>query len=203
MRSFSNCAYPRRSYIPVQNCSILVSAKSTRRSRRFFDAQTMFQSQDQPADSAAYLTLGVMKYISLDSLPSYTKQELALHQLDRAIQLLLDEKDAISAITLGGASEEILGEMVKLRGGVSAHQALIDDCVASGRAIHNEEWKPTEFHEMFAYYRNELKHYRQGSDIFVTAECAHPVLDRAIENLRFLNLAESAQVRKYLADRWS
>jgi hypothetical protein len=42
-----------------------------------------------------------MKNIGLDSLPSYTKQELALHQLDRAIRLLLDEDDTISAITLG------------------------------------------------------------------------------------------------------
>lgn len=159
--------------------------------------------QVMPQVFVAYITLGVMKYIDLDSLPSYTKQELALHQLDRAIQLLLDEGDAISAITLGGASEEILGEMVKLHGGVSAHQALIDECVATGRVIHKEEWKPGEFHEMFAYYRNELKHYRQGSDITVTAECAHPVLDRAIENLRFLSLLESEQVRKYLDHRWS
>lgn len=144
-----------------------------------------------------------MKYIDLDSLPTYTKQELALHQLGRAIQLLLDEDDAICAITLGGAAEEILGDMVKLQGGVSAHQALIDECVTAGHSVHNEEWKSSEFHEMFAYYRNELKHYRQGSDITVTAECAHPVLDRAIENLHFLRIPESAQVRRYLDHRWS
>lgn len=147
--------------------------------------------------------LGVMNYIDLDSLPSFTKQELAMHQLDRAIQLLLDENDAISSITLGGAAEEILGEMVKRQGGVSAHQALINECVESGRVFHGEDWKPSEFHEMFAYYRNELKHYRQGSDITVTAACAHPVLDRAIENLRFLGLAESAQVQRYIDDQWS
>lgn len=144
-----------------------------------------------------------MKYIDLDSLPNFTKQELALHQLDHAIRLLLDDNDAICAITLGGAAEDILGEMVKLQGGVSAHQALIDECVATGRLVHNEEWRAREFHEMFAYYRNELKHYRQGSDITVTAECAHPVLDRAIENLRTLGAPESEHVRRYLDHRWS
>jgi len=98
-----------------------------------------------PLGFAVYITLGVMKYIDLDSLPSYTKKELALHQLDRAIQLLLDDNDAISAITLGGASEEILGEMVKLRGGLSAHQAVIDECVARERSIHSEDGKPRAF----------------------------------------------------------
>ena len=156
-----------------------------------------------PPGFAVYITLGVMKYIDLDSLPSYTKKELALHQLDRAIQLLLDDNDAISAITLGGASEEILGEMVKLRGGVSAHQALIDECVAREPSIHSEDGKSRALHEIFAYYRNELKHYRSGSDITVTAECAHPVLDRAIENLRFLGFTESKHVRQYMAGRCS
>ncbi len=36
-----------------------------------------------------------MKYLDLDALPSYTKHQLASHQLDRAIELLLDEKDVI------------------------------------------------------------------------------------------------------------
>jgi hypothetical protein len=61
--------------------------------------------------------LVTMKYIDLDSLPWYTKQQLAEHQLDRAIRLLLDEKDAISAVTLAGAAEEILGKLVELQGG--------------------------------------------------------------------------------------
>lgn len=144
-----------------------------------------------------------MKYIDLDSLPSYTKQELALHQLDRAIRLLLDEDDTISAITLGGAAEEILGALVKLHGGVGAHQVFVDECLEAGRAIHKEKWKSGEFSNMLTYYKNELKHYHQGSDITVTEECAHPILDRAIENLQFLSLPESDQVRRYRDYRWS
>jgi hypothetical protein len=68
-----------------------------------------------------------MRTFDLDSVPSFTKQELAMHQLDRAIRLLFEEGDCISAITL--AAEEILGEMVKRQGGVSAHQELIDECL--------------------------------------------------------------------------
>jgi hypothetical protein len=70
-----------------------------------------------------------MRTFDLDSVPSFTKQELAMHQLDRAIRLLFEEGDCISAITLAGAAEEILGDMVKRQGGVSAHQELIDECL--------------------------------------------------------------------------
>ncbi len=41
------------------------------------------------------------------------KKSIALHQLNRAIELFLDEKDYICSITLSGAAEEILGRMVE------------------------------------------------------------------------------------------
>ena len=144
-----------------------------------------------------------MKTIDLGSLPSYTKLELAVHQLDRAIVLLLDEGDCISAITLAGAAEEILGNMVRLQGGTSAHQELIDDCMSLSKRTPGEPVKSSEFHEIFAYLRNELKHYRQGSDITVSAECAYPELDRAADNLRRLNVPESSAVQRYTSKRWS
>jgi hypothetical protein len=144
-----------------------------------------------------------MRTIDLDSLPSYTKLELAVHQLDRAIALLLDQGDCISAITLAGAAEEILGHMVKLQGGTSAHQELIEECMELTQRVPGESAKPSEFHEMFAYFRNELKHYRQGSNITVNAECAYHVLDRAVENLRRLEVQESPAVQRYMNKRWS
>jgi hypothetical protein len=144
-----------------------------------------------------------MRTIDLDLLPSYTKLELAIHQLDRAIALLLDEGDCISAITLAGAAEEILGHVVTLQGGTSAHQELVDECMKLSRRVPGEPVKPSVFHEMFAGFRNELKHYREGSDITVNDECAYPVLDRATENLRRLNVAPSSAVQRYMNKRWS
>ena len=141
-----------------------------------------------------------MKYIDLDSLPTYTKQELAEHQLNRAIRLLLDEKDAISAITLAGAAEEILGELVKLNGGTHARQEFIDECIAQGSLYLKEEWKPKDFAEITNYFRNELKHYVEGSDITVTAECAYDIIERAAENLWRLTGRYSDQVQRYLRE---
>ena len=142
-----------------------------------------------------------MKRIDLDSLPSYTKTQLAEHQLDRAIRLLLDDHDPISAITLAGAAEEILGRLLELQGQKHSLQEFVESCIAMGRLTHGEEWKPKTFFEISNYFRNELKHYVQGSDITVTDEAAFDIIDRAAENLWRLEGRETTQVRRYMAHR--
>ena len=142
-----------------------------------------------------------MKHIDLDALPSYTKQQLAEHQLDRAIRLLLDEDDAISAITLAGAAEEILGTLLELQGGKHSLQEFVETCVAMGRLHHREQWSPKTFVEISNYFRNELKHYVEGSDITVTEESAFDIIDRAAENLWRLSGRETEQVKRYMNHR--
>jgi hypothetical protein len=139
-----------------------------------------------------------MKHIDLDSLPSYTKQELAAHQLDRAIRLLLDDDDAVCAITLAGAAEEILGKLIEINGGTHSLKEFIDECLACGRRV-GEDWKQKEFADMANHFRNELKHYVEGSDVTVSAECAHQIIDRATENLWRLTGRQSEQVRRYMS----
>jgi len=135
-----------------------------------------------------------MNYIDLDSFPTYTKQELAEHQLDRAIRLLLDENDPICAITLAGAAEEIFGKLIESQGGKHSLQEFIDECLAMGSSHNNAEWKPKDFREIVNFFRNELKHYVEGSDITVSPECAHDIIDRAAENLWRLTGRYSEQV---------
>lgn len=139
-----------------------------------------------------------MNYIDLDSFPTYTKQELAEHQLDRAIRLLLDENDPICAITLAGAAEEILGKLIEKQGGKHSLQEFIDACLAMGSVHSNAEWKPKDFAEIANSFRNELKHYVKGSDITVSPECAYGIIDRAAENLWRLTGRYSEQVSRYM-----
>jgi hypothetical protein len=144
-----------------------------------------------------------MNTLNLDDLPWYTKRDIAVHQLDRAIRLVLDEKDAICAVTLAGAAEEILGKLVSLEGKKHSLQGFIDECLALGRLQRGEEWKPKDFADIANYFRNELKHYSQGSDIAVTDEAACDLIDRAAENLWLLEGYETEQVRRYLSWRHS
>lgn len=144
-----------------------------------------------------------MKYIDLDSLPWYTKQQLAEHQLFRAIRLLLDDHDAISALTLAGAAEDILGSLVALKGEKHSLESFIDECIEMGRLRHGEEWKRKEFAEMSNFTRNALKHYDDGADVCVTEDAACEMIDRAIENLWKLTGQDPEEAARYLDYRHS
>lgn len=104
----------------------------------------------------------------------------------------------MSAITLAGAAEEISGKLIEINGGTHSRQEFIDECLSSGRRL-GECWKPKEFAEIANYFRNELKHYVEGSDVTVSAECAHAIIDRAAENLWRLTGRQSEQVRRYMS----
>lgn len=148
-------------------------------------------------------TLCRMKTLSLESLPWYTKQKVAEHQLDRAIRLLLDERDVISSLTLAGAAEDILGKIVEHQGGKSSLGSFIDECLLMGKLAHGEDWKPGTFVEMRNYTRNALKHHGDGEEVSVTEESACDMLDRAIENLARAGASPSEQVNRYIAYRYS
>ena len=139
--------------------------------------------------------------MDLDSLPTYTKLQVAQHQVDRAIRLLLDEHDPISAITLAGAAEEILGKMIQLQGGTHSLEDFINECITIGRSRFKEEWKTKDFAEMENFYRNELKHYVEGSDITITEDCATGIVDRAVENYWRATGNQSDQMKRYMAGR--
>ncbi|MDI1341287.1 hypothetical protein [Polaromonas sp.] len=137
-----------------------------------------------------------MKHIDLDALPWFSKQQIAEHQLDRAIRLLLDEGDAISAVTLAGAAEEILGELVRLAGAKHAVGSFVGECLEAGKRI-GEKWKYKEFADMLNLTRNALKHYDDGADVSVTEDDACEMIDRAIENLDKLEVTTGDQVNRY------
>ena len=46
-------------------------------------------------------------------MQNLSKLDIALAQVERAIFLALDESDFISAVTLAGAAEEILGSLLR------------------------------------------------------------------------------------------
>ena len=49
-------------------------------------------------------------------MQTYSKQSIALAQLETALRLFSVGEDLISVITLAGAAEEILGKLVKSQG---------------------------------------------------------------------------------------
>ncbi|MBI3432185.1 MAG: hypothetical protein HY018_08255 [Hydrogenophilales bacterium] len=138
--------------------------------------------------------------LNLDEMPAYTKAEMAAHQLERALRLFLDETDYVCAITLAGASEEILGKLLEKSGKEHSLGSLVKACVAVGRNVHGEEWSPKLFVTMANEFRDGLKHYTDGQSITVPREAAVEILDRAIENYWLFTEQETPLMRRFMEE---
>ena len=85
--------------------------------------------------------------LDIDKMLTLTKQQVAEHQLERALRLFLDERDYVSAITLAGASEEILGRLLAKEGKEHALGSFVKACVErwsttkTGRARSSQIWR--------------------------------------------------------------
>lgn len=85
----------------------------------------------------------------------FSKFEIAERQLDRAINLYLDEKDFIAAITLAGAAEEIFGNILNKDGAKSTLDEYIESCTALDDNLKRYgKW----FRSDRNFHRNNLKH---------------------------------------------
>jgi hypothetical protein len=134
---------------------------------------------------------------SLDDLPTFTKTEVAAHQLERALHLFLDESDYVCAITLAGASEEILGKLLERSGKEHSLGSLVELCVAIEKNAPGEECSPKVFVTIANEFRDGLKHYTDGQPITVSREAAVEILDRALANYWQLTAQETPRMRRF------
>jgi hypothetical protein len=138
--------------------------------------------------------------LNLDEMPTFTKSEVAAHQLERALRLFLDETDYVCAITLAGASEEILGKVLEKSDKEHSLGSFVKACVALGQHVHTEEWPPKLFVTMANEFRDSLKHYTDGQSVTVPREAAIEILDRAIENYWLLTGDETPLMRRFMEE---
>jgi hypothetical protein len=127
-----------------------------------------------------------------------TKLQVAERQLDRALQLFLDDSDYACAITLAGANEEILGKLLESAGEKHSLSELIDGCVKTGKVLFDEEWPAKHFADMANHFRNGLKHFSDGATLMISREAAVEMLDRAIDNYWKLTGSETPRIRRFM-----
>lgn len=127
-----------------------------------------------------------------------TKLDIAVEQLNHAISMFLKREHLVSAITLAGAAEEILGKLAAQAGVVPSLKRRTE----GARALHKRLWgtdpsiKP--FVNLKNKTRNELKHLGAGAPMEVDLEEeAMRMLDRAVENYRLLHVRRSREVAAY------
>lgn len=138
--------------------------------------------------------------LSFDKMPAFSKLEVAEHQLERALQLFLDESDYVCAITLAGASEEILGKLLEQSGRENSLGSFVKLCVEIGKTSHGEEWSKKEFVTMANEFRDALKHITDGQVVSVPKDAAVEILDRAMENYWALTAKETQLMRRFRAE---
>ena len=131
-------------------------------------------------------------------MSTHSKLEAAKRQLDRAIKLFFDEADYYSAITLAGASEEILGKMLEARGETHALTSISSTITEILSANDVPTLTNRELIRQLNDVRDWLKHYRDGKDLdFDAKEAALQLIDRAVSNYFQLTGGESNEMVRF------
>jgi hypothetical protein len=130
-----------------------------------------------------------------------SKVQIAEHQLEAAIGLYLDQDDFVSAITLAGAAEEILGKLLERQGRKHSVASFAESCVRVGLHLFDEPWTTKHFVEMQTFFRNGLKHITDGEPITIPRVAAEEIIGRAVDNLWALEGRETPAVRRYMESR--
>jgi hypothetical protein len=104
-------------------------------------------------------------------------------QLNRAIKLFLTGEDYVSATTLAGASEEILGKLLKQRGLSNSVDDLLERSQRTQTERRGETGERNTYGSLANYFRDRLRHINNGADpVFSVDYEAEILIERAISN---------------------
>ncbi|PSV90155.1 hypothetical protein C0W92_12685 [Photobacterium angustum] len=125
------------------------------------------------------------------------KLEIAVVQLDRAIELFLNEKDYICCITLAGAAEEIFGKYLTHNG----KKSFSDDAPYKIRECFDVEDNDSKIrNDHLNFVKNELKHFnvpdREQINVYWEGQ-AFMMLSRAVINYVNITDEESSLINRF------
>ena len=134
---------------------------------------------------------------------THRRVNLAVEQLDVALELFLEKRSYVSALTLAGAAEEILGTAAVLAGEKPILRHHYDTLAPYHQLLHREplEWK--DYANMENFSRNVSKHMDSGTEDHVefdTEISALRMLVRACANYDSLGLPRTERMCAF--DNW-
>jgi len=127
----------------------------------------------------------------------YHRRDVAVEQLNVAIDLFLSEKSYIAALTLAGAAEEILGKALEHTGNESAIDEIFSISSYFEEAhLANVNGYTTEkkFISVLNKERNDVKHWGNPSEAILEADfkqSAKEMLVRACRNCDLLDISHT------------
>ena len=133
----------------------------------------------------------------------HTRVDLAVEQLEVALGLFLEDRSVVSALTLAGAAEEVLGTAVVFRGGENAMKEKYEAMNASYQAFGGAPLKWKAFSEGENEARNAAKHMRTPDESTIEVDmkdAALWMLVRACANYDRLDLPRTNRMVEF--DNW-
>jgi len=116
-----------------------------------------------------------------------SKVDIATSQLDTSIQLYIDKTDLVSAVTLAGAAEEILGNLIRAQGKTTALEEVLNRLCEMHKSAFEEEPDRKLYADLRNGIRNEFKHLCSGKSLEINLDGeASQLINRAIDNYRKL-----------------
>jgi predicted type IV restriction endonuclease len=135
-------------------------------------------------------------------LQELNKIDIAKIQLDRAIELFLTHNDYVSAITLAGAAEEILG--IVLKNSFPEENTSLEDHIfgtqimVKARGSNPKEYEKKAIVSLLNFYRDHLKHYKEDTTLtFDSSVAASFLIERAITNYTRINCQETPNMLRF------
>ncbi len=131
---------------------------------------------------------------------TYDRIDLACEQLDCALELFLSQRSHVSALTLGGASEEILGQALRQIGSATTLDAMFPLVEPTQTLISGRSYTSKEYRNEKNRVRNAAKHMRNTSQRTIDADLEDEALwliVRACDNYRRLNFPETERMAEF------
>lgn len=120
------------------------------------------------------------------AIRAYYRGDLALAQLETALQLYFENGDRGSIVTLAGAADEIFGKLLEKSGRDSSLKSLVAAVTAIRSRLFGEQLEPQEVKDIADranLARNSLKHIGDTEIVKFDLETeARDMLYRAIDN---------------------
>jgi hypothetical protein len=115
----------------------------------------------------------------------HSRRDVAVQQLETALRLYFEGRDFYSVITLAGAADTILAQMLRIEGKEPRLEELKKATVEIARSLLGQEVSPKWVADRANLARNALKHWDPDQPVrvsFDAKEEATDMLDRAVTN---------------------
>lgn len=134
------------------------------------------------------------------SVEPHKKVDIARSQLETAIRLFFYGGDHYAVLTLAGAADEILGQILKALGKEPALHSFARSYSLIIDALYGKRLEEGKLRKKMNAARNEVKHFDSFEEMtiaFDAREEAVCMISRAVENYKELHLPCSDEVERF------